>query len=107
MRLIARVVRLVTGLVVAVLLLGILLFVLEANGSNAIVGAIMDAARFLADPFRGIFDVSGAKGQVALDFGLAALVYGVAGMFLARLLARFGGGGRFWRRFAVRRRPAA
>jgi hypothetical protein len=106
MTLVARAVRMATGLVVAVLLLGILLFVLEANGENAIVGAVMDVDRFLADPFRGIFDVSGAKGQVALDFGVAALVYGVAGLLLARVLVRLGAAA-FWRRFRVRRRPAA
>jgi ABC-type spermidine/putrescine transport system permease subunit I len=84
----ARLVRLVSGAVAAVIVVGILLVVLEANGDNAIVDALLDAARFLAGPFDNVFDLARHKTQVAVNWGLAAAVYLLAGRFVARLLAR-------------------
>ena len=46
----ARVVRLVTGVVVALIVAGILIHVLDANTSNVIVSAIDDAASTGASP---------------------------------------------------------
>lgn len=84
----ARVVRLITALVVGLIVVGILLVVLKANPSNGIVSALLDAARWLVGPFKGIFDVGGHKLDVAVNWGLAALVYGAVGSLIARLLAR-------------------
>ena len=84
----ARIVRAITGIVVALIVIGILLVVLEAKASNDIVNALLDAARWLAGPFKGIFDLDGHKLTVAVNWGLAAVVYGAIGMFISRLLAR-------------------
>lgn len=84
----ARIIRMITGLVVALIVIGILLVVLEAKASNDIVGALLDAARWLVGPFKGIFDAGGHKLDVAVNWGLAALVYGAIGSLIARLLAR-------------------
>ncbi len=84
----ARIVRLITAIVVGLIVVGILLVVLEAKASNDIVDALLDAARWLVGPFKGIFDVGGHKLDVAVNWGLAALIYGAVGSLIARLLAR-------------------
>ena len=88
LRIVARVVSLVTSLVAAVLVIGILLVILEANRDNAIVEAVLDAARFLAGPFRDMFDLDSRKTEVAVNWGIAAVVYLVVGGLIARLLRR-------------------
>ncbi len=84
----ARLIRTVAGLVVLVIVLGILLFVLLANPHNAIVSDIHDAAKWLVGPFQNVFSVKGSKLNLALNWGLAALVYAVVGGALASLAAR-------------------
>src|SRR5947209_18934781 len=85
---VARVIRMLTGLVVLVIVVGILLFVLGANPGNSIVSAIHDAAQWLVGPFKNVFSVKGAKLDLALNWGLAALVYAIVGGFLASLALR-------------------
>ena len=67
---------------------GIALVVFDANMSNSIVSAVHDAARTLASPFDGIFKPSDHKLQIALNWGLAALVYLVIARIIVRLLRR-------------------
>ena len=88
MLLIARIVRLVTLGVVAVIVAAILFKVLGANASNEVVSTITDWARWLAGPFRDLFTFDNAKTAVAVNWGLAALVYAVVGSLLASLIAR-------------------
>jgi hypothetical protein len=90
MLLLARIVRIVTALVVGFIVVGILLHVLGANGGNVVVGFVYDVAGWLVTPFKGLFSVSGAKLQIALNWGLAAVVYGIVGSLIARLLAGAG-----------------
>jgi hypothetical protein len=90
MLLLARIVRTVTSVVVLFIVAGILLHVLGANGSNAVVSFVYDVAGWLVAPFKGLFSVSGAKLQIALNWGLAAIVYGIAGGLVSRLLAGAG-----------------
>ena len=74
----------VAGIVVA----GILLVVLEANRDNAIVEAVLDAAKFLAGPFDDMFDLTSARSKSAVNWGIAAAVYLIVGGLIARLLRR-------------------
>jgi len=97
MLLVARIVRLVTLCVVAVLVAAILFKVLGANASNDIVSTITDWGRWLAGPFKNLFSLDNAKTEVAVNWGLAALVYAVVGFFIAGLLARGAGAGSRWR----------
>jgi hypothetical protein len=90
MLLLARIVRTVTSVVVLFIVAGILLHVLGANGSNAVVSFVYDVAGWLVAPFKGLFSVSGAKLQIALNWGLAAIVYGIVGGLVSRLLAGAG-----------------
>jgi hypothetical protein len=85
---VARIVRLITSVVVGLLLLAIVLVLLEANRDNAIVEALLDAGAWLAEPFDNVFSMDSRKERIAVNFGLAALVYGIAGALIARLLRR-------------------
>ena len=99
----ARVVRIVTAVVVAVIVAGILIHVLDANTSNAIVAFFDDAARWLTQPFHGMFSLDDAKTQLAVNWGIAAVVYALVGSLIARLLARSAAGGRIKRPWGRRR----
>jgi hypothetical protein len=106
----ARIVRLVAMIVAGVLVAGILLFVLGANQSNEIVSAVMDAGRWLAGPFDGLFSMDSAKWELAINWGIAAAVYSLLGNIIAGLLARaaLAGERRRDRRWHFgRRRPVA
>jgi hypothetical protein len=85
---VARLVSLITSIVVAVLVIGILLVVLDANSGNQIVKALLDAAKFLAGPFKNVFTLDGHKATIAVNWGLAAVVYAFVGGLIARLLRR-------------------
>src|SRR4051794_10322288 len=101
MLLLARIVRLIGGLVVALILIGILLIVLGANESNSIVSTLLDGARWLVGPFKNVFHVSGAKANTAVNWGLAAVVYAVVTAVIVRVLVSAGAGAAWGRR----RRP--
>jgi hypothetical protein len=85
---IARLVRILAGLAVAILVVGIILRVVGANPANSIVSDIHDAGAWLAGPFKNVFTVHNAKEAIALNWGLAALVYLIVGALLASLLVR-------------------
>jgi hypothetical protein len=84
----ARVVDLVTAVVAVVIAVGVLLVVLEANPSNSIVDTWLDAARWLVGPFKDFFTLSDRKLQVAVNWGLALVVYVIAGRIVSSLLRR-------------------
>ena len=100
----ARAVRMATAVVVVLIVAGILVHVLGANTSNEIVSFVNDAAKWLTQPFHGLFDPNGEDARIALNWGLAAVVYAIAGGLIARLHARASIGGRMkrpWRRAAA------
>jgi hypothetical protein len=83
----ARAVRLIVGVVVLIIVAGIVLVLLKANPSNAAVSDIHDAARWLVGPFDGIFSFHNARLALAVNWGLAAVVYLIVGGLIARLLS--------------------
>ena len=85
---IARIINLIAGLVAAVLVIAILLVVLEANRDNEIVEAVLDAGRFLAGPFKDVFDLDNRKTEVAVNYGIAAVAYLFVAGVITRLLRR-------------------
>jgi hypothetical protein len=89
--LLARIVRLVTAVVVGFIVVGIVLHLLDANSGNAIVSFVYDVAAWLVSPFKGIFSPNGAHARIAANWGLAAVVYAIVGGLASRLLARAGG----------------
>jgi uncharacterized protein involved in cysteine biosynthesis len=86
--LLARVVHLVVSVVVLIIVVGILLVVLKANPANSIVSEVHDWARWLAGPFDGMFTFDNARVAVAVNWGIAAVVYLLVGGLIARLLGR-------------------
>ena len=86
----AKALEIVVAVVAMIIAVGVLLVVLEANPENAIVEAIHDAARWLVGPFEDFFTLDDAKLQVAVNWGLALVVYVVVGRTLATLLRRPG-----------------
>ena len=91
MFLLARIVRLITAVVVGFIVVGIVLHLLEADSGNALVSFVYDVAEWLVTPFKGIFSLDDAKAQIAVNWGLAAVVYAIVGGVLSSLLARTGG----------------
>jgi hypothetical protein len=86
--LLARVVQLVVSIVVLIIVAGILLVVLKANPANSIVSEVHDWARWLAGPFDGMFSFHSANDAIAVNWGIAAAVYLVVGVLIARLIGR-------------------
>ncbi len=84
----ARVVSLITSIVVGLIVIGIVLVLLEANRDNAIVDWLVDAAHWLVGPFDDVFQPDGRKARVAVNWGLAAVIYAIVGGLIARLLRR-------------------
>lgn len=84
----ARVVRLIAGVVVLIIVVGILLVVLDANATNSIASAFHDAGRWLVGPFDGLFSFHSAKVAIAVNWGIAAVVYLAIAALIVRLLRR-------------------
>ena len=84
----SRAVRLVTWLVVLVIVTGIVLRVLDANTANAIVHDIHAWAKTLIGPFSDVFKLHSQKTELAVNWGLAALVYLILGSLVAGLIAK-------------------
>ena len=89
--LLARVVHVVVSIIVLIIVAGILLVLLKANPSNSIVSDVHDWARSLSGPFDGIFSFHNAHTAIAVNWGIAAVVYSIVGGLIARLT---GGAGR-------------
>lgn len=80
----ARAIDLIGALVALILIVAILLVLLGANRHNGLVQAVRDAADWLAGPFNGLFSLKHHKVELAVNWGVAALVW----LLLARLIAR-------------------
>ncbi len=84
----AGVVRLIVGVVVLVIVVGIVLVVLDANATNGIASAFHDAGRWLVGPFDGLFSFDSAKVAIAVNWGIAAVIYLAIAALIVRLLRR-------------------
>ena len=90
MVMLARIVRIVAAVVCGIILLAAVFILLDANAGNSIVSTVRDWGKTLAGPFDGIFHLSSAKGTVALNYGIAIIVYGIVAALVVRLLASVG-----------------
>jgi hypothetical protein len=82
--LIARVVSLVVSIIVLIIAVGIVLVLLNANPANSIVSEVTGWARSLAGPFDGMFSFHSAHVAIAVNWGIAAVVY----LFIRGLITR-------------------
>jgi hypothetical protein len=85
---VARLIRLAVIVLALIIGLAILFRTLGANPDNTIVSAVHDAGRFLAGPFDSMFKLHGAKVALAINWGIALIVYLVVGFAIARLVGR-------------------
>jgi hypothetical protein len=71
---------------------GIALVVLDAKETNDVITVWLDVSRWLTEPFHGMFDLERGKEdlQLGINWGLAALVYLVVALVVARLLRGVG-----------------
>jgi len=83
----ARLIRAAAGVVFLLIVLAIILFDLKANPGNGIVKAIHDAANVLTTPFHGLFSIHGARKELTINWGIAAVVYLIAGTIVAAIIA--------------------
>jgi hypothetical protein len=83
----ARLIRAIAAVVAAIIVAGILLKVLGANANNTIVSDVHDVGQWLVGPFKGLFSVGSAKVTMAVNWGIAALVYLIVAHLIARLIA--------------------
>ena len=83
----ARVIGAVASVVALILIAGIVLTLLKANQGNAIVGAVHDAAGWLAGPFDQMFTFDRKRTETAVNWGVAAVVWFALGRLLARVVA--------------------
>lgn len=83
--LIARIIRIVTGVVALIIALGIAFVVLGATPTNAIVSHVHTWAKWLVGPFDGMFHLRGPRRTIALNWGIGLVVYLLIGALLARI----------------------
>ena len=86
----ARVITLVTGLIAALIVIAILFRVFEANSDNDVVSWVTDAARTLVGPFDRLFTPRNEKVEIAVNWGIAAVLWVAAGRLVAGLIRRVG-----------------
>jgi hypothetical protein len=84
----AKVVRVVAGVVAAIIVAGILLVVLDANPTNGVASTVHDAGRWLVGPFDGLFSFPSSKVAIAVNWGIAAVIYLAIAALIVRLLLR-------------------
>ncbi|MFG2085858.1 MULTISPECIES: hypothetical protein [unclassified Spirillospora] len=84
----ATVVSVITTVIVLILAVHIVFVAFEANTANDLVRWFGDRATDLSWQFKDIFQPEDHKVEVAVNYGLAALVYLVMGRILAGLIHR-------------------
>jgi len=84
----ARLITTVAAIVAAIIVAGIILVLLKANPANDIVDAVREAAKWLSKPFDAIFELKRRRPEIALNWGIAAVVYLVIAGLIAKLLRR-------------------
>jgi hypothetical protein len=90
----ARLIMAIATLIALLIALAIVLRLVDANARNTIVKGIHDAANFFAGAFTGLVTFKGhAKRELAVDWGIALLVYLIVGSLIARWIAGIGRSG--------------
>jgi hypothetical protein len=83
----AAAITVVTGLIALLIVIGIAFVVFKANPHNSIVSWVHDAAKFFVGPFDGMFKLKSHRAAVAVNWGIAAVVYVFVGRLIARLVS--------------------
>jgi hypothetical protein len=86
--LLANAIDVVVAVAAVVIALDVVLVVLEANPANDIVQLVHDAGEWVVGPFKDIFSLDDRKLEVAINWGIALVVYVTVGRMVASLLRR-------------------
>jgi hypothetical protein len=84
----ARLIMAAGAIAAGIIALAIVLYVLGAKTSNSVVHAIHQAGSWLSGWSHGLFTIHNSDVSMAVNWGIAAVVYLVAASFIARSLAR-------------------
>lgn len=84
----ARAITAVAAVAAAIIALAVILHILRAKASNGIVSAIHDAGSWLSGWSHGIFSIHNGDVRMAVNWGIAAVVYLIVARLIARLLVR-------------------
>lgn len=84
----AKAVAVIADVLAFILALWILMDLLDANRANDLVRVVHDAARWLASWSHDLFTFDERWARVVAGYGLAAVVYLLAGHFIAGRLRR-------------------
>ncbi|MEU0393914.1 hypothetical protein ABZ208_14235 [Streptomyces sp. NPDC006208] len=84
----ARIIVVVADVMAVIIGLWILMYLLDANRANALVGFVQDSARWLAAWSYDLFTFDKAWARVVAGYGLAAVVYLFIGHAVAGQLRR-------------------
>jgi len=87
---VATLVRAAATVAAVILVAKIVLTLGDANPTNAIVQRVSDLADQLALGFKDLFTPASPKTRVLVNYGLAAVLWLVAGGLVARLIRRVG-----------------
>ena len=82
------IVALIGSIAAAIIVLGIVLVVLKANPHNAVVQDVHDAAKALVGPFDGMFTITDHRLEIAVNWGIAAVVWLAVSRLVAGMLRR-------------------
>lgn len=88
LHILARVIVALVGIIALIIAVAILLRVLRANPDNGIVSLFDSVARWLVGPFDGMFKPRDRRAEIAVNWGIALLVYVLVGRLLAGLVDR-------------------
>ena len=88
LNLLGRVIAAIAGVIALIIAIAIVFHVLKANQQNGIVSLFDGLARFFVGPFDGIFKPKDPRAQIAVNWGIALVVYVVVGQLIARALGR-------------------
>ncbi len=81
-----RIVFALTVVLTLVVVAGIVLVLTDAPLGNTVVARIVDTAHWLVGPFRRVVPLSDYKQEVALNWGVTAIVYFLVGLVLSRTI---------------------
>jgi hypothetical protein len=84
----ARLITAAAGIAAAIIAIAVVLHILGAKTSNAVVDAIHQAGSWLSSWSHGMVSIQNGNVEMAVNWGIAAVVYIVVARIIARALVR-------------------